>query len=55
MQNLEYEYKGNPALGDLIAEKATEKGVFTLSHQVETLDLEYGTLVPMRYEPGIRP
>ncbi|MBN3560935.1 3,4-dihydroxyphenylacetate 2,3-dioxygenase [Aliamphritea spongicola] len=49
IQNLEYEYKGNPALGDLIAEKATEKGVFTLSHQVETLDLEYGTLVPMRY------
>ena len=49
IQNLEYEYQGNPALGDLIAEKATEKGVFTLSHQVETLDLEYGTLVPMRY------
>ncbi|WP_271274275.1 3,4-dihydroxyphenylacetate 2,3-dioxygenase [Aliamphritea hakodatensis] len=49
IQNLEYEYTGNPALGDLIAEKATEKGVFTLSHQVETLDLEYGTLVPMRY------
>ncbi|WP_299177389.1 3,4-dihydroxyphenylacetate 2,3-dioxygenase [uncultured Neptuniibacter sp.] len=49
IQNLEYEYQGNPGLGDLIAEKATEKGVFTLSHQVETLDLEYGTLVPMRY------
>lgn len=49
IQNLEYEYTGNPALGDLIADKATEKGVFTLSHQVETLDLEYGTLVPMRY------
>jgi 3,4-dihydroxyphenylacetate 2,3-dioxygenase len=49
IQNLEYSYLGNPALGDLIAEKATEKGVFTLSHQVESLDLEYGTLVPMRY------
>ncbi len=49
IQNLEYEYDGNPTLGDLIAEKATEKGVFTLSHQVETLDLEYGTLVPLRY------
>lgn len=49
IQNMEYEYKGNPELGDLIAEKATEKGAFTLSHQVETLDLEYGTLVPMRY------
>lgn len=49
IQDMQYEYKGNPELGDLIAEKATEKGVFTLSHQVETLDLEYGTLVPMRY------
>ena len=49
IQNLAYEYDGNPVLGDLIAEKATAKGVMTLSHQVETLDLEYGTLVPMRY------
>lgn len=49
IQDLEYDYQGNPALGDLIAEKATEKGVYTLSHQVESLDLEYGTIVPMRY------
>lgn len=49
IQDLEYDYAGNPALGDLIAQKATDRGVFTLSHHVETLDLEYGTLVPMRY------
>lgn len=49
IQDLEYDYAGNPALGDLIAGKATDRGVFTLSHHVETLDLEYGTLVPMRY------
>jgi 3,4-dihydroxyphenylacetate 2,3-dioxygenase len=49
IQNMQYSYEGNPALGDLIAEKATEKGVYTLSHQVDSLDLEYGTLVPMRY------
>lgn len=49
IQNMEYEYSGNPELGDLIAEKANAKGAFTLAHQVETLDLEYGTLVPMRY------
>ncbi|MBB1487639.1 3,4-dihydroxyphenylacetate 2,3-dioxygenase [Oceanospirillum sediminis] len=49
IQNLEYEYQGNPALGDLIADKAMAKGVHTLSHQVESLTLEYGTLVPMRY------
>ncbi len=50
IQNLEYEYEGNPALGDLIAEKAQAKGVDTFSHQVETLDLEYGTLIPLHYQ-----
>lgn len=49
IQGLEYDYRGNPALGDAIAAEATALGVHTLSHQVETLDLEYGTLVPMRY------
>lgn len=49
IQNLDYEYQGDPELGDAIAAKATEKGVHTLSHQVETLDLEYGTLVPMHF------
>ncbi|MCG9554772.1 3,4-dihydroxyphenylacetate 2,3-dioxygenase [Vibrio sp. Isolate31] len=49
IQNLKYQYCGNPELGDKIADRATKKGVFTLSHQVESLDLEYGTLVPMRY------
>lgn len=49
IQNMEYEYDGNPALGNLIAEKATANGVHTLSHQIDSLELEYGTLVPMRY------
>lgn len=49
IQNLRYDYEGNPALGDLIAEKATAAGVHTLSHHLDTLELEYGTLVPMRY------
>lgn len=49
IQNMAYGYDGNPALGDLIAEKASAREVHTLSHHVETLDLEYGTLVPMRY------
>ncbi|MBJ7556942.1 3,4-dihydroxyphenylacetate 2,3-dioxygenase [Marinomonas spartinae] len=49
IQDLAYSYDGNPELGDLIANTATEKGVHMISHQVETLDLEYGTLVPMRY------
>lgn len=49
IQGLEYEYDGNPELGNIITEKAREKGVYTLSHQVDSLELEYGTLVPMRY------
>lgn len=49
IQNLEYQYTGNTELGDAIAACAREKGVHMLSHQVPTLDLEYGTLVPMRY------
>jgi len=49
IQDLAYEYEGNSALGNLIAEKARQKGVFTLSHQIASLDLEYGTLVPMHF------
>lgn len=49
IQGLEYEYQGNATLGNLIAEKANGKSVHTLSHQVQSLELEYGTLVPMRY------
>ncbi|MEC3862499.1 3,4-dihydroxyphenylacetate 2,3-dioxygenase [Mesobacterium sp. TK19101] len=49
IRDLPYDYQGNAALGDLIAKIATDDGVHTLSHQVDSLDLEYGTLVPMRY------
>ncbi|KUJ73249.1 3,4-dihydroxyphenylacetate 2,3-dioxygenase [Ruegeria marisrubri] len=49
IQDLPYDYQGNAALGDAIAEKATEMGVHTLSHQIDSLELEYGTLVPMRF------
>lgn len=49
IQNLEYSFEGNPALGNAIAEKANEKDVFTLAHEVDSLNLEYGTIVPLRY------
>ncbi len=49
IQNLEYDYRGAPELGDDIARRAAEKGVRMLSHHVDTLEVEYGTLVPMRY------
>ncbi len=48
IQDLEYKYSGNAALGDAIAKIASDKGVYTLSHQIDSLELEYGTLVPMR-------
>jgi 3,4-dihydroxyphenylacetate 2,3-dioxygenase len=49
IQDLTYDLKGNPALGDAIAEHATKAGVAMLSHHVQSLDLEYGTLVPLHY------
>ncbi len=49
IKNLDYEYPGNPPLGHLIADTATEHGIFTRAHDATSLELEYGTLVPMRY------
>lgn len=49
IRDLPYEYRGNPALGERIAREASEGGVKTLAHGLDSLPLEYGTLVPMRY------
>lgn len=49
IKNMPYEYPGNPALGKLLADVANEQGVKTRAHDETTLELEYGTLVPMRY------
>jgi 3,4-dihydroxyphenylacetate 2,3-dioxygenase len=49
IKNMAYGYPGNPALGRLIAQTATARGVSTRAHEIPSLDLEYGTLVPMRY------
>ena len=49
IQDLEYDYEGNAPLGNLIAQKAQAKDVYTLSHQIDSLELEYGTLVPMHF------
>jgi 3,4-dihydroxyphenylacetate 2,3-dioxygenase len=49
LSDMAYEYDGNPELADLIAQIATdEKGVTVRAHHMESLGLEYGTLVPMR-------
>jgi len=49
IKNMPYRYRGNPPLGQLIAEAATAAGVHTRAHEATSLTLEYGTLVPMRY------
>ena len=49
IQDMAYECPGNPALGELIAECAQEIGLNARAHQMESLGLEYGTLVPNRY------
>ncbi|SDV46369.1 3,4-dihydroxyphenylacetate 2,3-dioxygenase [Chitinasiproducens palmae] len=52
IKDMRYAYPGNPALGRLIAETATRHGVGTRAHEIDSLELEYGTLVPMRYMNG---
>ena len=50
LSNMPYSHVGDPELGQLIAEMATDNGTTTLCHNnVETLQLQYGTLVPLRY------
>ncbi|QCR38301.1 3,4-dihydroxyphenylacetate 2,3-dioxygenase [Nissabacter sp. SGAir0207] len=49
IRDMSYEYDGNPELGFLIAEEAVSQGVRARGHAIESLSLEYGTLVPMRY------
>ena len=49
IKNLPYSYRGNPALGHMIADVANQMGVASRAHSDTTLKLEYGTLVPMRY------
>lgn len=49
IQDMEFDHSGNAPLGDAIAKIATEMGVTTLSHQIDSLEVEYGTLVPMRF------
>ena len=49
IQDMEYDYSGNPDLGRRIAREATARGINTRAHEIDSLELEYGTLVPMRY------
>lgn len=49
IQDLLYDLPGDPELADRIAAESQRAGVEILAHKVETLPLEYGTIVPMRY------
>lgn len=49
IQDLAYDLPGDPGLADRIAAESGRAGVEILAHKVETLPLEYGTIVPMRY------
>lgn len=50
IQDLDYEYRGNVELGSAIAACATARSVLTRVHHTPSLTLEYGTLVPLRYQ-----
>ncbi|MDA3977654.1 MULTISPECIES: 3,4-dihydroxyphenylacetate 2,3-dioxygenase [Gallibacterium] len=49
IKDITFNYDGNPELGHLIADFAVKKGVRAQAHEIPSLKLEYGTLVPMRY------
>lgn len=49
IQNMSYDYHGNPELADLVAAEAHHDGLDVIAHKVPTLALEYGTIVPMHY------
>lgn len=50
LNNMPFNHVGDPELGQLIAKTASKNGVNTLCHhEIDTLDIQYGTLVPLRY------
>lgn len=49
IKNMAYEYNGNPELGHILADACNAAGVNTRAHDNTSLEIEYGTLVPMRY------
>lgn len=52
IKNMRYSAPGNPALGHAMADVANAMGVKSRAHSDTTLELGYGTLVPMRYMNG---
>ncbi|WP_111892427.1 3,4-dihydroxyphenylacetate 2,3-dioxygenase [Acinetobacter sp. MB5] len=49
IKDMPFAYDGNPVLGQLMQEEIAKTGVRIQAHNIKSLELEYGTLVPMRY------
>lgn len=49
IHDMSFEYDGNPELGILMQEEIARTGIRVQAHELSSLELEYGTLVPMRY------
>ncbi len=49
IQDLRYDLPGNTALAAAIAKQAAGSGLNVIAHEVASLGLEYGTIVPMHY------
>ena len=49
IQDLHYDLPGDPEIAEAIAAEAAKGGLNVLAHRVESLGLEYGTIVPMHY------
>ncbi|PIT05173.1 3,4-dihydroxyphenylacetate 2,3-dioxygenase [Bradyrhizobium nitroreducens] len=49
IQDLRYDLPGDTRLAEAIAARAGDAGLNVIAHQVASLGLEYGTIVPMHY------
>jgi len=49
IQDLKYNLPGDTPLAEAIASKAGDRGLNVIAHKIESLGLEYGTIVPMHY------
>src|SRR5664280_1805151 len=49
IQDLRYDLPGDTVLAEAIAQEAGDAGLSVIAHQVASLGLEYGTIVPMHY------
>lgn len=49
LHGYEYDFPGHPELAHLIAKKGKEAGIMCNSFALEEFELDYGTVVPMKY------